>query len=263
MTQPRSIMLCFCTLAFRQEPIETVLPRLAEAGYDGAEVFGRQIEGKSDDQLRELRGVADAAGIKLPLIAPYFVLTRGDKERAETIQVAERCVKAAAILGATKIRTFTDVADGIGSDIATPEHWKNAVNGLRTITAMNRSIEFVVETHGKTLADTVEAAERLIHEVAVPNLKINFQPTPVMVAYGLNRAFDRLRAHITHMHLHQFSPTAHGTWLDEPGDVSFPDFISHIRSRGYAGSISVEYCWKDVPWAKVKPACQYMRKLLA
>ncbi len=258
------MILSCCSIAFRDEPIEDVVKRYAEIGYDAVEILGRQIENNSEQSLRDLRKLADDRGIKLLVVSPYFILTRNRQHFDESMKTAEWSVNTAHILGATKIRTFTDVAgDGIGSDAATSEHWDQAVEGLQRICAMDRQIEFVVETHPHTLADQVDSIEQLFSRVNQPNLKLNFQPTAPTIAHGLNRAFDRLKDLITHMHLHQLKSDGQGTYVDEPGEVDFPDFTTHIKQGGYAHSISVEYCWKNVPWEKVESAHGYMRSLLA
>ena len=38
--------------------------------------------------------------------------------------------------------------------------------------------------------------------------------------------------------------------------------IAHVREAGYVGSMSVEYCWRDVPWERAESAHAFMRKLL-
>src|SRR5688500_3442800 len=122
MSKP--ITLSFCSIAFRNEPIEDVVPRLAAIGYDAVEVFGAHVEKKTPDELKALRSLAENANIRLLVVAPYFILTRTRQHFDETMQIAERTAHAAKLLGASKIRTFTDVAgDGIGSDVATPAHW--------------------------------------------------------------------------------------------------------------------------------------------
>jgi 3-dehydroshikimate dehydratase len=261
MSKP--ITLSFCSIAFRNEPIEDVVPRLAAIGYDAVEVFGGHVEKKTPEELKALRSLAEDANIRLLVVAPYFILTRTRQHFDETMQIAERTIHAARLLGASKIRTFTDVAgDGIGSDVATAAHWEQAVEGLKRITAMERTIQFVVETHEHTLADTPDAAEQLLARVAAPNLKLNFQPSHQSVDAGLNSVFDRLHPHITHMHLHQFSAAKPGTWVEEPGDLDFAHFIAHVRAAGYSGSMSVEYCWREVPWQRAESAHAFMRKLL-
>ena len=41
-------VICFCSIAFRTEPIEEIIPKLARLGYQGVEIWGHHIDGKSD-----------------------------------------------------------------------------------------------------------------------------------------------------------------------------------------------------------------------
>ncbi len=49
------------------------------------------------------------------------------------------------------------------------EQWAACVAGLKAITALDRNLPFVLETHGKTLADTGPSARRLMAAVAAFN----------------------------------------------------------------------------------------------
>ncbi|MEX0744299.1 MAG: TIM barrel protein [Phycisphaeraceae bacterium] len=84
--------IALCSIAFRSEPIEPVVARAADIGFDAVEVFAGQIMDKSDDELRSLRRLADEQGVALDVIAPYFALTRGEQEYDESIRTARRCV---------------------------------------------------------------------------------------------------------------------------------------------------------------------------
>ena len=260
---PHRVVLTFCSIAFRDEPLEQVIPRVAEIGYDALEIFFTHIQSRDDTALKTIQQLAATHGIRLLVLSPYFTLTRGRAEYEQTLQTAANIVAAAHVLGVTKIRTFTDVGpDGLSSAQATIANWKQAVCGLQTITAMDRSLEFVVETHEQTLADTVATTRRLMQEVAAPNLKVNFQPCEDFLRRGLNFAFDDLAPWISHMHLQQVTPSHGDGWVEATGAIDFPDFIAHVKHAGYRGSMSVEYCWRDVPWERAESACRYLAGLL-
>ena len=257
------IQLNFCSIAFRHEPLEQIIPRLANIGYDGVEVFFAHVDGMDTTGLKAIRRQADEFQIRLPVFSPYFCLTRGSAEYDQTLRTATHAVEVAHILGATKIRTFTDVGpDGLASAQATNAHWEQAVRGLRTITAMDRNLEFVVETHEQTLADTVDTIRRLMREVSAPNLNVNFQSCKDFLCRGLNSAFDDLAPWISHMHLHQTTASHGDGWVETVGEIDFPDFIAHAKQAGYCGSMSVEYCWRDVPWERAESAHRYLAELL-
>ena len=257
------IQLNFCSIAFRHEPLEQIIPRLTSIGYDGVEVFFTHVDGMDAAGLKAIRRQADELKIRLPVFSPYFCLTRGPVEYDQTLRTASRAIEVAQILGVTKIRTFTDVGpDGLASAHATNAHWEQAVRGLQTITAMDRNLEFVVETHEQTLADTVDTIRRLMREVSAPNLKVIFQSCKDFLRHGLNTAFDDLAPWISHLHLHQTAASQGDGWVESAGEIDFPDFITHIKRAGYRGSMSVEYCWRDVPWERAESAHRYLAKLL-
>ncbi len=255
--------LAFCSIAFRNEPIEALIRPLAELGYDAIEAFGGHVLGKPDGELETLRRSADRAGIALLAVSPYFVLTRGAEEFEQTLATARDSVRIARALGASKIRTFTDVsAAGLRSADAQPRHWDQAVDGLRQITAMAPELEFIVETHPRTLADTVQSTQRLLDRVGRANLKVNFQPNESFLAYGLNRAYDALAGRVTHMHLSQITERHGEGWVEAPGRIDFRAFLSHVTASGYGGSLSVEYCWEGATWERARSALAFLRPLL-
>ena len=118
------IQLNFCSIAFRHEPLEKIISRLANIGYDGIEVFFAHVDGMDATGLKAIRRQADEFQIQLPVFSPYFCLTRGPAEYDQTLRTATRAVEVAHVLGATKIRTFIDIGpDGLASAQATNAHW--------------------------------------------------------------------------------------------------------------------------------------------
>lgn len=248
---PSRPQVCFCSIAFRQERIEDIIPRLAEAGYDGIEVWGGHLDGKSDAELDAIRDLATRHGIALPVLAPYFWLTRDLPELvARSLATAERFTAYARRLGASRIRTFVDAGnDGIGSAVATPEHWARAVGCLKTITALAPDLLFVVETHADTLADTPESMERLMREVGAANLVVNYQTG----AFDPLPGYRRLKPAVRHFHLMGAYGSPAGGYLEETGAALLP-LLAELRADGYAGTMSVEYCWGGVAWPRAQAA---------
>jgi sugar phosphate isomerase/epimerase len=249
-------VLCFCSIAFRKEPIEEVMPKLARLGYGGVEVWGQHIDGKSEAELDHVRRIAADCGLRIEVLSPYFWLTRDLPELVQqSLDTAQRFVGYARRLGAGRIRTFVDAGDdGIGSAVATEDHWQRAVGCLRKITAMGPDLQFVVEMHEYTLADTPESARLLLQRVGAPNLKL------LLHAGGPDtlREYRLLRPDIRHFHLHG-SHEAPGTGYLEDGPSQLPVFLPELRHDQYAGTLSVEYCFSGVTWDRAKSAREYLR----
>ena len=255
------ITISLCSIAFRNDPIEDLIPRIAADGYDAVEIFFGQLDGKTEAELANIKEIADEHKLEILVIAPYFILTRGQENYDNTLVDAQRYVDYGRALGATKMRTFTDVGPtGVGSDVVTPEQRAMCVKGLKVMTAMAPEMQWVLETHGGTLADTVESILKLIEEVGAPNLKVNFQVSN-FVDTGLLQAYDALEKHIDHMHIHNRSPEGGGAYVYE-GTINYEKFFKEIQARGYDESLSIEYCWKGVPYEESAKAYQYVAKIL-
>ncbi|MEK7412110.1 MAG: sugar phosphate isomerase/epimerase family protein [Planctomycetota bacterium] len=245
MNKPRPV-LCYCSLAFRDQPIEEIIPRLADIGYDGVEIFAQHINGKTDAELDAIRRLAESKKLRIEVVSPYFWLTRDLPDLVkESIESAARFAGYARRLGAKRIRTFVDAGnDGIGSAVATPEQWQRAVTNLKKITSLAPDILFVVETHAHTLADTPVSTRRLFDLVQAANLKVLYQADGVsdpLIGYRL------LKPDIQHFHLqHPYGPEKTG-YLNDGSEYLTPLFAEVLRD-GYSGTMSVEHCWKGPTW---------------
>ncbi|MFW6153936.1 MAG: sugar phosphate isomerase/epimerase family protein [Planctomycetota bacterium] len=254
------VTMAFCTIGFRQEPIREVLWRLNPMGYDATEIFWRHLEGMTDDALKRLRDLTDELGLPTLVISPYLCFTRGREEYDASVERAAAVVNAARILGASKIRTFTDVGPtGIGSDVAGEAEWDACITGLKTIMAPAPELTFVLETHGKTLADTPESTRRLLEAVDAPNLKLLIHPEggPFGGVEGY-RAFADV---IDHMHLKNKTADGEPTWIDN-GVFDHKAYFKEVLADGYDGSVSVEYCFPGATWDLAASAATYLRACL-
>jgi len=165
-------------------------------------------------------------------------------------------VHCARRLGATRIRTFVDAGpDGIGSAQATDAQWQRATALLQQITALAPDLLFTVETHQWTLADTPESMQRLLRLVDRPNLVVLYQ---AMEADPL-RGYHLLRNAIHHLHLQNPHGSGGSGYLEDGVSPLLP-LLSALIADGYAGTMSVEYCWKGVTWPRVASARSWLRQ---
>lgn len=252
-----TIRCCFCTIAFRTEAIEEILPRLAKIGYDGVEIWGNHVEGKTDDELLALKAIADEHQISIEVLSPYWWLTNSTELLQETKERAKRFVHYACLLDCPKIRTFTDSGPtGIGSDVATDGHWQTAVDALQSICDYAPDILFTVERHTKTLADTLDSAEQLLQRVDRDNLKLIYHlPNTENDMLG---EFDRAQPHVRHIHCQNTGDDTQPGFV-EVGNADLPGFFQHIHAQGYSHSLSVEYCFKGATWDRAQSAYDYLK----
>lgn len=251
--------LDLCTIAYRNIDVREILPHAARIGYEEVEIIGKQLEGKSDEELDAIRRCAEDAGIGIAGVAPYFWLTNSKELYDESLEIAARFTHYARRLGARMIRTFTDAGPtGIGSDEATEAQWDIAVGALQKITSAAPDILFSVETHGKTLADTAESALRLKERVGAENLVFTYQ------AFGngerLLEDYELLKEHVRQVHLNPHIGPNAGADLDQCG-VDYAALIQKLAAEGYSHAYAVEFCKEgEASWERIERTYQWCRE---
>ena len=254
-----TITRCFCSIAFRNETIEEILPKVAAIGYEGIEIWGGHVEGKTDDELAQLKALAEQHQISIEVLSPYMWLTNSPELLAETKQRCQLFVDYCRKLNCPKIRTFTDAGPtGIGSDVATQEHWDTAVSALQEICDYGPEILFVVERHQKTLADTLPSAQKLLELVHKDNLKILYHLPNT--ENDVIAEFDQAFADVRHIHCQNTGDGDTHQGFVEVGTADLPGFFKHMHDKGYEHSISVEYCFKGATWDRAQSAFDYLEK---
>ncbi len=233
-------------MAFREHLLPEVFDLTQDLGYTQLEIWERHLfETPSTDWPHIVQDLA-VRGLSAPVVSPFLSFTRGAERLLKSQQAAAKAIEIAALLGSSRFRVFTDVGpDGLSSAAAAPEDWRVAVAEISRLCRQNPQLLFVLETHPWTLADTVASTERLLHEVAQPNFKINFQPIQTFLDDGLDDVLERLWPAIAHMHWHQMKPDGGLGYLHEPGQVDFEKLAAFLMGHDYEGTISIEYCWPD------------------
>lgn len=253
-------IVCFSSIAFRNEPIESVLPKLARLGYDGVEIWSGHLRGRQREELAAIRRTAEEHGLRIAVLAPVFRVTREIPDLIEeSFSTAGRMVLVARSLagphGLPMVRTLVDAGEGsIGSAAASPAQWSRAVQALRRITALDPELVYVLETRRDTLADRPEPALRLLAEVGAANLRISYEPgdgDPLP-------AWRALRDSVRHLHLH-CQPTIGRSGYLEDGGHRLAELVAALRDDGYAGTLSVEYRGQDVAWERAASARAWLR----
>ncbi|MFZ4681199.1 MAG: sugar phosphate isomerase/epimerase family protein [Terrimicrobiaceae bacterium] len=255
-------MIGFCSIALRSLPINDALERIAASGFDEIEIWYAHVQQKSAAELADLAARGRERGLTFTVLSPYFSFTRGPEKVRESLRTAEDALAVAGLLGIGKIRTFVDVGpDGLPSAGAQAGDWRAACEGLRALCAMDRTREFVVETHRNTLADSLPSVQRLLAEVDEPNLKLNFQANPDFLARGYIACLRELWPHVSHMHWQQILPDEHEGYIEDPGLIDFSELAGLLAEKNYGGTVSVEYCWPDADPTRIATANQFVREI--
>lgn len=245
----------FCTIGFQRNkwgaqrtvevPIDDILPVLAEAGYDAAEIWWPHIEALDDAGLDRLAARLASHRLGVAMISPYFNFTTSDETAAESMALAQLVLHAARRLRAGGVRCFTGKT---ASADATPEQWSRAVRCLRELGDASRAdgIAWCLETHSWNLMDTIDGSRRLIEDVARDNVRLILQPSTFHEQWLA--AVDALLPYARHVHATNSRPGADGKAVGcalADGAMDWRLIIARLRAAGFVGHVSIEWFGED------------------
>jgi 3-dehydroshikimate dehydratase len=250
------------TVAFRNHSLAEAIALAGDMGYERLEIWQRHLFETPEEAWPGLVRELETRGMTVPVVAPFLSFTRGEERLEQTRRDAARSLELAARLGSTRFRLFTDVGpDGVASADATEAQWETAVREISMLCRDHPRLLFVTETHPHTLADGIAPIERLLREVDQPNFKLNFQPIAPFLEAGLLGVADRFFPHIAHMHWHQVPVGGGFDYLQAAGQVDFPTLALWLKERGYAGTVTIEYCWSNADLEKIRQDVGFLHSL--
>ena len=248
----------YCSNVFKFEELEKGLRFIAGLGYDGTEFWEKHLSQLNVGELADLLG---ELGLAAAQICPYFNFTGTRQEWEESIRIAETYIDYSLSLGKPLIRVFTGK---VGSAEATPDEWRAGVEGLRKVCGMARpeGVAFALETHHGSLMDTLESTRRLLDEVGMDNLGVNYQPGPKMGPW--RDWVEQLGERIVHLHCHNYDDEGKMTFLGEGTFYDFAEFVDALAKKGYEGYLSVEHGYHsgDV-WETARREIGYLKSVVA
>ncbi len=260
--QTRTISPSLCSIAWREEPIETVLPMATEAGYLGLEVWGPHLERYEREHggLTSLATQLREHGLEVPMISAYFDLAH---DLEGSLATAWQYVDYARALDAPLIRAFTGGGD---SSEASTMTWRAIVSGLKEVCALglDQDIGFALETHAGHLHDTTKSTLRLIRQTGMPNLCVNLDICNLYHA-GEDpvRALKSLMPWVRILHLKN-GIQREGDFEATPlaaGEMDYETFLQALAESNYGGYASVEWFGEE-PEAAAFGEISYLRHML-
>jgi 3-dehydroshikimate dehydratase len=257
-----SFPIACCSIALRDLPILEAAGQIADAGFHGIEIWYPHVERMDTTELREVAAACASLGLSIIVISPYFSFTSGRERWNQSVELAKGVLHAANCLKVNKIRTFIDCGPGLGSETAKGEHWVAAREGLEKLCSLDPEKIFLVETHEKTLANTLPSVRRILREVDRPNLRLNLQATRDFLSRGFLSCLEELYPWVDHMHWEQIRPDHSPTYIEEEGLIDFESIIEFLQAMDYRGTASVEYCWTPVEEGRIASAARYLQGLL-
>jgi len=231
----------------------------ASIGHDGIE-FRCAADGQIDPDAytpalgERLRSKADAFGIEIACLTPYYKNYVDPAKRESEMQGMRHMVDIAADLGCTRLRSYGGPMPTEAFDYDTT--WARTAVGIREVAdyAAGKGVTICIETHIGSLTLTAAETVKMAQAVDRPNVGILFDYAWIHYAAEeqAEAAVELCAPYLQHCHVKDWSYTTgdrdqrHSELMGE-GDVDWPVALAALKRNGYDGYLSDEYekYWYD------------------
>jgi len=268
-----SNLIAFSTLACPQWPVETVIAKAAEFGYDGLEwrggPQGHIRPSASAAERTALRRASAAAGLLTLAITAYTsFVSDNPAERQSNVDELRRYADLAAEIGATYVRTF--LGELPPGTTLTDSMYENMADCLSVAASHAQAVgvSIAIEPHD----DFVRASTVLpiLNRVIHPALCVIWDIANAFAAgEDPTEGFELLRERLAYVQVKDGRGRGSNWQLVSlgQGDVPLSRAFELLVTKGYAGALSVEWerAWHpelEPPEIALPLALQTVRELL-
>jgi sugar phosphate isomerase/epimerase len=267
--------ITFSTLACPSWPIETVIAKASEFGYDGIEwrggPQGHVNPATPTPQKAALRQMCSDAGLMVLAITAYTsFVSKSAEERQANVDEVRRYSDVAAELGAHYVRVFLgELPEGVNPDASMYENIAGCLN-VASEHALSVGVRIAIEPHDSFARSSA----------VVPVLNRTRSHSALQVIWDIGNAFAAgeeplegfklLKDRLAYVQIKDGK--RRGTeWQLCPlgqGEVSLGQAFELLSANGYEGTLSVEweYAWHpelDPPEIALPAALRTVQELLA
>jgi inosose dehydratase len=243
------IPLAYGTYGLGAVPLETAIPAIAEAGYDGIELtlaegypgVGTRMGAAEGAAVRDL--IRRAGLVLTAFLAKATVLGSADRQGMceddlrDLVSSARHCGAAAPIV------TFTMG----GAHAEWPARRDELIDRLAVLGAVAEAEGAVlaVEPHARGLIDSIERAEWLMRTLDSPAVRLNFDVSHYAlpgVAFDLGEAIRRLLPYAVHAHIKDSIAEGEGFRFVLPGEGPYDlgAYFAALERAGWTHAVTVE-----------------------
>ena len=243
-------VIAFHTGGFCDEPLETVLPAIRDAGFDAVELNAETLPwcgphirpGMSDSDVERIVALLNETKLTVTSICAHIPMIEAAAEsRANALAYVKGCIDLAPRFGTDVVHALSGV---LPDQVEPADGWRWLTESIEECAAhaQEQGVRFAIEPVTGMLVATTADLVRLKEQVSAP-VYVNFDPSHLLVeGDDLVAAIRHWGDDIVHVHIKD----ARGT----PGDFAFPPlgqgtidfdaFFGALRDIGYTGACSVE-----------------------
>ena len=224
-----------------------IMQRFELEGVELRSVWEKNPHEWDKEQLNQIKSKIAAAGMQTCcLAAPVFKCKLGNEaEYQQHLNILERSMEVANELGANLVRGFTFWDNG-RFDEALPEIVEKI--GATESLLQKNGITLVIESDPATAANSSQRLERVLQQIASPNIKALWDPGNNLYVPDAEQPFpegyERLKSYIGHIHVKDVSHDPLSGAAEAcsfgKGEVGFANVFTRLKADQYNGWLSLE-----------------------
>jgi sugar phosphate isomerase/epimerase len=245
-------------------PIEKIIPKAKEFGYDGIELVAKRphLSPLDYDEARckGVRDLVEKNQLEIAALAGYndFANPQADKREKE-LYVLKAIIEMARYLGVKVVRCFASGMGTMYADASFDQQWIWVREGLKEAAecAAKNEVILGLQNHSPLMSSYLNVLD-MVQEVGSDHLKVTLDaPLLAEVREPVEKAVDDVGSLMVHSHTSDFSRRP-GPVTRVPGGVILPEgwravplgegvvdlkgFVKKLKEVGYDGYLSYEIC---------------------
>ncbi len=253
----------------RELPLEQVVKKAKEYGFDGVEIDGKRPHGNPNDwptkRCKQLRSMADGEGIEIYAVAGNNDFSSPVCEHRECqIVYMRELIRMASDLGAATVRVFLawpgvtrqpqlatytlarNIWDHTHSLTTGGDDWSRCRDALAECAryAADYGVTLALQNHAPIITSYKDVL-RMIKQVNSPQLKacIDLPLLSDKSPEGIRAAVAETgRLEVLSHFGGEFERAADGSVVNDHENEAYPPFIREMKQIGYSGYIGYELC---------------------
>ncbi len=269
--------LSLSSFVFLNYPLDQAILRIADAGYDGVDIWGGRPHAYRTDltsaQVRELAKRVTDLGLSIPSFIPAqfryptSLCSASPKVRDDSVSYIKEGLQTAAELGAPVVSVcpghsvFGQAREDAAGRLA---------ESLGEICETARSLNLRValepaDKYETDLVNTCQQAIELIEQVGAPNLGVVLDNGHShVVGEEAHEAIPALGEKLFHVHVDDNNGLRDQHLIPGEGTFNFTPFLSALRQTSYDGFLTAELSWDYIlePDKAARSARERMKQIL-
>jgi protein FrlC len=269
--------LSVASSVFVNYPILDAISLIAEAGYEGIDIWGGRPhvyrKDFSPSELRAIRRTIEERGLDVPSLMPAFyryphsLSSSNETVRLDSIEYVRQCMDNAAALGAQTL-LIVPGHSLFGQDPMDAR--QRMMDSIDAVCRYSQQYEFRlgIEPANKAVTDLVNTAgdaKRIIQELGYPHLGVVIDTGHVhLSAETPEQAAKTLGPLLLQVHVNDNDGMRQQNLIPGEGTFDFRGFLAILNGAGYNGFLSLELGWDYTldPLPAVRESRERLRRML-